>query len=107
MYLSKSLQESKSAITMRPVLVESTLLLFLLIQNFPAYHTTFDYFSAVMDGFYDHISDVLWYNIVNLDGFAATLNFVCGIISHQKYQGKHHPHGFDLFIMPLLFYCIF
>ena len=31
---SKSLQGSKGAITMRPVSIESTLLLFLLIQNF-------------------------------------------------------------------------
>ena len=34
MHFSKSLQGSKSAITMHPVSTESTLLLFLLIQNF-------------------------------------------------------------------------
>ena len=34
MDFSKSLQGSKSAITMRPVSIESNLLLFLLIQNF-------------------------------------------------------------------------
>ena len=32
-HFSKSLQESKSALTMRPVSVESTLLLFLLIRG--------------------------------------------------------------------------
>ena len=34
MHFSKSLEGSKSAITMRPVSIETTLLLFLLIQNF-------------------------------------------------------------------------
>ena len=34
MRFSKSLQGSKCAITMRPISIESTLLLFLLIQNF-------------------------------------------------------------------------
>ena len=34
MYFSKSLQGIKSAITMRPVSIESTLLLFLLTENF-------------------------------------------------------------------------
>ena len=34
MHFSKSLEGSKSAITMRPVSIQTTLLLFLLIQNF-------------------------------------------------------------------------
>ena len=37
MHFSKSLQGSKCAITMRPVSIESTLLLFLLIHNFLVY----------------------------------------------------------------------
>ena len=42
MYFSKSLQGNKSAITMRPVSIESTFVVILYIQNFLGFNKDFE-----------------------------------------------------------------